>query len=294
MFGLTHNRTRPYFPLAAIFLAVFLFCGYAQAHPGRTAADGCHYCRTNCDSWGVAWNQRHCHGGSSASSPAPAASDTTPTPVSAPEPKTSPAIIYCSNKESCYSKVKSVTDGDTITLDTGEKVRYIGIDTPETVHPSKPVQCFGKEASNENKELVEGKEIRLEKDVSDKDKYGRLLRYIYVGDTFVNDYLVRNGFAYSSSYPPDVKNQNKFLEGQREARENKRGFWADGTCDETSSTLTEKEITEKINSAKQDYQNNPDGFRENLINDIVSLVGSGVDINNIGYFVYTILPDINN
>lgn len=122
--------------------------------------------------------------------------------------------------------VKKVIDGDTITLEDGSVVRYIGIDTPETVHPSKPVQCFGQEASKKNKELVEGKRVKLEKDVSKTDKYGRLLRYAWVDDIFVNDYLVRQGYAYSYSYPPDIKYQDQFLQAQNEARENNRGLWA--------------------------------------------------------------------
>lgn len=127
-------------------------------------------------------------------------------------------------------KVIRVVDGDTIEIEGGEKVRYIGIDTPETVDPRKTVQCFGVEASKKNKELVEGKMVRLEKDVTDRDKYNRLLRYIYVGDTFINLELVRQGFAYSYSYPPDIKYQDQFVKAQQEAREAKRGLW--GACSE--------------------------------------------------------------
>ena len=134
------------------------------------------------------------------------------------------------NTQEEIRKVVNVVDGDTIKLDNGEVVRYIGIDTPETVHPSKPVQCFGKEASQKNEELVLNKEVRLVKDVSETDKYNRILRYVYVGDVFVNDYLVRNGFAKSSSYPPDVKHQDQFKEAEVEARNNKRGLWADDAC----------------------------------------------------------------
>lgn len=121
--------------------------------------------------------------------------------------------------------VIGVTDGDTIEIEGGKKVRYIGINTPETVDPRKSVQCFGHEASNKNKELVLGKKVRLEKDVSETDKYGRLLRYVWVGNTFVNDYLVRQGYAQSSTYPPDVKYQDQFLQAQKEAREQNRGLW---------------------------------------------------------------------
>lgn len=123
-------------------------------------------------------------------------------------------------------KVTRVIDGDTVELENGSKVRYIGIDTPETVDPRKPVQCFGKEASRFNKQLVEGKVVRLEKDVSETDKYSRLLRYVYVGDTFVNDYLVRQGYGHSSSFPPDVKYQEQFLQAQKEAREKGLGLWS--------------------------------------------------------------------
>lgn len=128
--------------------------------------------------------------------------------------------------------VSRVIDGDTIEISSGLKVRYIGIDTPETVHPQKPLQCFGKEASQKNKELVEGKLVSLEKDVSETDKYGRLLRYVYLvtGDSqepiFVNDYLVRQGYAHSTSYPPDIKYQTQFGQSEADARENNRGLWS--------------------------------------------------------------------
>ncbi|MFH1863167.1 MAG: thermonuclease family protein [bacterium] len=130
--------------------------------------------------------------------------------------------------------VTKVVDGDTIQLEGDKTVRYIGIDTPETVHPSQPVGCFGKEASAKNKELVEGKRVRLEKDISETDKYGRLLRYVYIGDTFVNDYLVRQGYANATSYPPDVKYQDQFRQAEQEARTDKRGLW--GKCSTTQTT----------------------------------------------------------
>ncbi len=124
-------------------------------------------------------------------------------------------------------KVIRVIDGDTIEIEGGKKVRYIGIDTPESKHPSKPVQCFSAEATKKNKELVEGKEVRLETDVSETDRYGRLLRYVYVGDDFINNLLVSEGFAQSSAYPPDIKHQSIFDESQRLARENSKGLWGD-------------------------------------------------------------------
>lgn len=131
------------------------------------------------------------------------------------------------NPKTYTVKVARVVDGDTIKLESGEVLRYIGIDTPETVDPRKPVQCYGKKASAKNKELVEGKEVKLEKDVSEKDKYGRLLRYVWLGDVLINELLVREGYAQSSSYPPDVKYQDQFIEAQRLAKEENKGLWGD-------------------------------------------------------------------
>lgn len=128
--------------------------------------------------------------------------------------------------------VKKVVDGDTIQLETGEKVRYIGIDTPETKHPTKPVQCFGKEASKKNTELVEGKDILMEKDVSNTDRYGRLLRYIYLPNPdatdeaiFVNEYLVEQGYAHLLTYPPDVKYNELLKSAETQARDEGKGLW---------------------------------------------------------------------
>ena len=125
-------------------------------------------------------------------------------------------------------KVVSVVDGDTIKVDVGgsvKTVRYIGINTPETVDPNRPVEPYGPEASVANKQLVRGKMVRLEKDVSETDKFGRLLRYVYVDDVMVNAWLVEHGYAQAVSYPPDVKYQDLFTRLQREARGAQRGFW---------------------------------------------------------------------
>ncbi len=128
--------------------------------------------------------------------------------------------------------VTRVIDGDTIELEGGEKVRYIGIDTPETVDPRKPVQCFGLEASQKNKELVAGKRVWLVKDITDRDRYGRLLRYVYLGDPedpnsmFVNLELVKEGFAHSYSYPPDIARQQEFVTAESSARSGQKGLWS--------------------------------------------------------------------
>lgn len=135
------------------------------------------------------------------------------------------------NPEMYYEVARSV-DGDTIELTDGRKVRYIGINTPETVDPRRKVECFGKEASDFNKELVEGKKVRLERDVSETDRYGRLLRFVYLEDgTFVNEVLVREGYAHASAYAPDLSRKEFFAETEKKARENQQGLWAPDTCD---------------------------------------------------------------
>lgn len=130
-------------------------------------------------------------------------------------------------------KVVRVIDGDTIELENKQKVRYIGIDSPELHDPRKPVQCFAREALEKNKGLVEGKDIRLEKDVSETDRYGRLLRYVYLpGDAspsgeFINGVLVREGYAHAVTFPPDVKFTDLFRVLENEARRENRGLWKD-------------------------------------------------------------------
>src|SRR3989344_9651177 len=120
--------------------------------------------------------------------------------------------------------VTKVVDGDTIELENGKIVRFVGIDTPEIVDPRRPVGCFGKEASNETKSLLTGKIVILQKDVSETDKYKRLLRYVFLplenGQIlFINDYLVREGFAKVYTYPPDVKFDSQFRQAETEAKE---------------------------------------------------------------------------
>ena len=151
-------------------------------------------------------------------------------------------VVSESNADNGLVKVIRVIDGGTIEIEGGERVRYIGIDTPETVDPRKPVQCFGVEASRKNKELAGDKEVRLEKDVTDRDKYGRLLRYVWVGDTLINLELVKQGFASSYSYPPDIKYQDDFVKAEREARDVKRGLW-DACQQADSSTVATPVIT---------------------------------------------------
>jgi micrococcal nuclease len=134
--------------------------------------------------------------------------------------------------ERTEARVIWVVDGDTIdVLIDGEEytVRYIGIDAPETKHPSEPVEWMGPEATQANRQLVEGKTVWLEKDVSETDRYDRLLRYVYLGGggqaTMVNEELVRLGLAEAKAYPPDTKYQQLFLAAQRGAQDTGRGLW---------------------------------------------------------------------
>lgn len=122
--------------------------------------------------------------------------------------------------------VKRVVDGDTFELENGEKVRMIGMDTPETVKPNHSVEPYGKEASNFTKELLTGQNVTLKFDVEPYDKYKRLLAYVYLSDgTFVNEKLVRDGYARIMTIPPNVAKADLFLEAEREAREQNRGLW---------------------------------------------------------------------
>ncbi len=102
-------------------------------------------------------------------------------------------------------------------------MRYIGINTPE-IYPQ--LEAFGIEARQANRRLIEDKEVRLERDVSETDKYGRLLRYVYVDDVFVNAELVKKGLAWAKAYPPDTKYQDYLEKMEAEAREAGRGIWA--------------------------------------------------------------------
>jgi len=179
---------------------------------------------------------------SGTASPTPSATTVTVTqePPTTTPPSPSASVVSPTGEQ---AQVTRVVDGDTIEVQIAGatyRVRYIGIDTPETVDPRRPVGCFGREASERNRQLVEGKTVGLEKDVSETDKYDRLLRYVWLDGEMVNAILVREGYAMASTYPPDVKYQELFLGLQGEARDAGLGLWgpaciptpvAPGVCD---------------------------------------------------------------
>ena len=135
--------------------------------------------------------------------------------------------------------VKRAVDGDTLVLESGERVRLIGIDTPEMHESDKlyrdskrtrqdihTIQKLGRRAYEFTRGLVEGKRVSLEFDLEKRDKYGRLLGYVYLKDsTFVNAKIVEEGYASLMTISPNVKYADLFLKSYREARENRRGLW---------------------------------------------------------------------
>jgi len=133
--------------------------------------------------------------------------------------------------------IVKVVDGDTIdVLLNGAKarVRLIGMDTPEIVDPRKPVQCFAKEASDKAKEILTGKSVRLESDQTqgDKDKYGRLLRYVFLEDgTLFNKFMIEQGYAHEYTYMSNpYKYQAEFKTAEKNAREQNLGLWSPSSC----------------------------------------------------------------
>ena len=178
--------------------------------------------------------------------------DRATTPVDTPG--TIRATIQTS-ESATYSVVK-VIDGDTIDVmvnGTKERIRMIGVNTPETVDPRKPVECFGREASSKTKSLLAGKKVILEKDDSqgDRDKYNRLLRYVVLPDsTNVNLALIEQGYAYEYTYNTPYKYQADFKNAQKLAMNQQKGLW--GTvCQKIASSASKKPVVTQSKESKQ-------------------------------------------
>lgn len=135
--------------------------------------------------------------------------------------------VFCSFVFCLMVTVTKVIDGDTIRISTGETIRLIGIDAPESRNAFKKVkEPFGKKSKQYLTDLLLNKQIRLDYDVARRDRYGRTLAYVYLMDsTFVNEKLVREGYATVMTVPPNVKFAERFVKAQREARSSNRGLW---------------------------------------------------------------------
>ena len=140
-------------------------------------------------------------------------------------PKANPVQTPASPKILALRTVTRVIDGDTLVLDGGEKLRLIGVDTPETVDPRKPVQHFGKEASAFTRKLAEGKKVRLEGYKKNADKYQRSLAYVFLEDgTLLNAEIIKQGYGFAyTKYP--FQRMEEFRKYEREARESQKGLW---------------------------------------------------------------------
>jgi micrococcal nuclease len=159
-----------------------------------------------------------------------------------PNPNSNSATGYNTVFDGLY-RVLSVTDGDTFRVDyngVSTPVRLIGVDTPETVDPRTTVQCFGKEASNYLGSLLTGKNVRLESDPtqSDRDKYGRLLRYAYLEDNDVAFSIIVNGFGHEYTYSTPHQKQTEYKNAEKEAMSNGRGLWAPNACNATDNSMS--------------------------------------------------------
>lgn len=167
---------------------------------------------------------------------------------SLPDPRPRVLSLF-TNVPNGFVKVIDIVDGDTIVVDqdgSDKTVRLLGVDTPEVKDPKRPVQCFGHEASDFTKQTLTARVVRLETDATqgDMDKYGRLLRYVYLEDgTTINARLVFGGYAFSyDAYPTQMT--VKFDEMEQDAKENKRGLW--GACTVTIKNSGKSKSTQAV------------------------------------------------
>lgn len=122
--------------------------------------------------------------------------------------------------------VTRIIDGDTFEIETNQKVRLIGINTPELRKSKRDSpDCFGVQAAQKLSELILNKKVQLEKDISETDRFGRFLRYVYVNNIFVNKQLVELGFAFAKNYPPDSRYKETLINAEKKAQENNAGLW---------------------------------------------------------------------
>lgn len=192
-----------------ILLGLALGASPVLAHPGGLDANGGHTNRKT--------GEYHCHRAPCSSE---SKAESSPVKTLAATPASTPAA-------EASLLVMKVVDGDTLKLSDGQTVRLIGVDTPETVHPTKPVQYFGKEASAFTKQIAEGKTVTLEFDQQRVDKYGRTLAYVYLPDgRMVNAEIIKQGYGFAYvKYP--FQRMEEFRSYEREAQEAGRGLWGE-------------------------------------------------------------------
>jgi endonuclease YncB( thermonuclease family) len=211
------------------------------AHSGGTDDRGCH---TNTDT-----DNYHCH--NSGNTEADDNSDGARKKARTQDRKTANTNARGITSIDRQATVVSVIDGDTVDVHMAdgseETLRLIGIDTPETKQPSKPVQCFGRQASNQAEKVLDGKEVTLEYDSTQNRRgtYGRLLAYIVLPDgTNLNKQMIADGYAYEYTYRIPYKYQDEFKAAERSARENNRGLWAEDTCGGEKNADPQEDTTE--------------------------------------------------
>jgi micrococcal nuclease len=172
-------------------------------------------------------------------------------------------------KSDLYSVIK-VVDGDTIDVSingTTERIRLIGINTPETVDPRKPVECFGKEASAKAKELLTNKKVYLEADPSqgERDKYNRLLRYVFFEDgTSFNLLIIKEGYAYEYTYDIPYKYQTEYKQAQKVAQSSKAGLWGDICQNEATAVYIGPNMASSSNSEACTIKGNISSTKEKI------------------------------
>jgi micrococcal nuclease len=176
------------------------------------------------------------------------------------------------NNDLTEAEVSRVVDGDTIEVvidNTTEKVRLIGVDTPETVHPTIGEEPYGRQASDFTKSKLSGQSVGLEFDVEERDRYGRLLAYVWLGDQMFNEVLLREGYAQLATYPPNVKYVDRFTGAQEEARQQQRGLW--GEIEETDKEQRDQStgsFVGSVNSNKYHYPDCPGALQIKSTNQI--------------------------
>jgi micrococcal nuclease len=213
----------------------------------------------------------------------------------APTPQTTVPQEAAQQQDSPLYKVVKVIDGDTLDVSIDgktERLRLIGIDTPETVDPRETVQCFGKEASDKAKSMLQGTSVHLEEDTSQdsRDKYGRLLRYVYLEDgTNFNKYMIAEGYAHEYTYQVPYAYQKEFKAAEASARDNNRGLWSPSSCGGVTTSDAPAQPAPKATPAPTA----PSGNCDPNYSPCVPLVSYDLDCGDISTSVKVIGTDIH-